>query len=345
MKIAIITDAWHPQVNGVVRTLTHLQTELNDLGHTVLVITPNMFHNFPCPGYREIRLAYGSKRRLRAMLDEFGADAYHISTEGPLGLQARRYCLKKKVPFTTAFHTRFPEYLRAKCKVPESISYAAMRWFHRQSKAVMVPTPSMLEQLQSKGFKNVRLWTRGVDTKLFRPQEKNFLELPRPIFVYVGRISVEKNIEAFLSCNLPGSKLVVGDGPQFSQMKRNFPDAHFVGNKTGTELAQYYAAADVFIFPSKTDTFGLVVLEALASGLPVAAYPVTGPKDIIDTLPVGVLSTNLEAAALAALAIQPAACREFALTKSWRACALQFVENLHPITITSPRPQERLLKS
>lgn len=330
MKIAIITDAWHPQVNGVVRTLTHLKAELEGMGHDVLLVHPGLFKNVACPGYSEIRLAYGVKGKLTKLLNDFDADAHHISTEGPLGLSARKFCLKRKIAFTTAFHTRFPEYLKAKCHIPEWITYAALRRFHAESKAIMVPTASMQEALQSVGFNNVKLWTRGVNTELFKPRSKDFLQLPRPIFLYVGRVSVEKNIGAFLSLDLPGTKLVVGDGPQLKETKALFPEAHFVGAKSGEELASYYAAADVFVFPSKTDTFGLVVLEALASGVPVAAYPVTGPKDIIQDFPVGVLSDDLFSAATRALSLNPVVCREFALSMSWQACAEQFVRNLHP---------------
>jgi glycosyltransferase involved in cell wall biosynthesis len=343
MKIAIITDAWHPQVNGVVRTLTHLRAELTKLGHQVLVVSPDLFPNVPCPGYSEIRLAYRVKARMRKMVLEFAPEAVHISTEGPLGQAARKLCIKEKISFTTAYHTRFPEYLKAKLGVPEAWTRVFLRRFHAQSKCIMVPTPSMQADLELHGFKNVRQWTRGVDTELFKPlaegQDRDFLNLPRPIFAYVGRVSVEKNIGAFLSLPLPGSKLVVGDGPEFKAMREKYPRAHFVGAKRGEELAAHYAAADVFVFPSKTDTFGLVVLEALASGVPVAAYPVTGPRDIIGdaslvasgALAVGALSEDLLAASLGALHIDSDGCRRFALSKSWAACAEQFVANLHKL--------------
>lgn len=334
MKIAIITDAWHPQVNGVVRTHTHLVAELRKMGHDILLISPDLFRNFPCPTYPEIRLAVGVGKKLTTMIEAFDPDAIHISTEGPLGIAARKLCLRQKFPYTSAYHTRFPEYLKAKAGVPTSITYALLRRFHTHSKAVMVPTASMKEALTASGFVNVVEWTRGVDTELFHPRDKSFLQLPRPIFAYIGRVSVEKNIGAFLDLDLPGSKLVVGDGPQYKEMVSRYPNAHFVGSKSGEELAQHYAAADVFVFPSRTDTFGLVVLEALASGLPVAAYPVTGPKDIIGGLTgeraVGFLSENLNQAALDALQIAPASCRAFAETKSWRACAEQFFSHLHP---------------
>jgi len=330
MKIAIITDAWHPQVNGVVRTLTQLTAELGAMGHEVLVVSPDLFSNFPCPGYAEIRLAYNIKTKLKGLIDGFDPDAVHISTEGPLGQAARRLCLKEKRPFTTAYHTRFPEYLKARIGVPASLTYGWLRRFHKQSRAVMVPTESMQKELEKHGFASVCQWTRGVDTDLFHPRDKSFLQLPRPIFVYVGRLSVEKNLDAFLSLSLPGSKLVVGDGPQMKELSARYQNVHFVGSKSGQDLAKHFAAADVFVFPSRTDTFGLVVLEALASGLPVAAYPVTGPLDIIGSNRVGSLQEDLQKAALDALTISPQDCRQFALSKSWRACAEQFVGNLHP---------------
>lgn len=331
MKIAIVTDAWHPQVNGVVRTLTHLTTELRAMGHDVLVISPDLFASIACPGYAEIRLAYRVGSKVAHMLDAFAPDAVHISTEGPLGIKGRRYCLRRKLPFTTAFHTRFPEYLKAQYGVPEALTYAVLRRFHGPSRCIMVPTPSMQAELESHGFKRVRQWTRGVDTELFKPREKAFLDLPRPIFINVGRVSIEKNIEAFLSLDLPGTKVVVGDGPAMQSMQARFKQAVFVGAKKGEDLARHYAAADVFVFPSKTDTFGLVVLEALSSGVPVAAYPVTGPKDIIESDDLGALDDDLRTAALQALKLDGARCREFALTKSWRKCAEQFYQNLHRI--------------
>ncbi|MBU6453993.1 MAG: glycosyltransferase family 1 protein [Cyanobacteria bacterium REEB67] len=330
MKIAIITDAWHPQVNGVVRTHTHLIKELRQLGHEVRMITPDLFSNFPCPTYPEIRLAYNVRGGLKKYLSEFNPDAVHISTEGPLGIAARRLCLKQCWPFTTAYHTRFPEYLKAKAHVPETLTYYLMRRFHAPSKAVMVPTESMQMVLEKRGFSNVKQWTRGVDTQLFKPRDKSFLTLPRPIFAYIGRVSVEKNIGAFLDLQLPGSKLVVGDGPQLKEMQKKYPQVTFVGSKSGEELAQHYAAADVFVFPSRTDTFGLVVLEALASGLPVAAYPVTGPRDIIGNSTVGCLDDDLQAAAMKALTIDPQTCRAFAEARSWKTCADQFLRNLNP---------------
>ncbi len=337
MRIALITDAWHPQVNGVVRTLTQMQRQITALGHEMLYITPDQFPNFPCPLYPEIRLAYKNLNQVGRKISHFRPHAVHISTEGPLGFTARRFCLSQGLPFTTAYHTRFPEYVEATAYVPKALTYKVMRWFHRPSRAIMVPTPSMQEDLESRGFQRVRQWTRGVDTNLFHPQDKasismppEVLKLPRPIFLYVGRVSVEKNIEAFLNLRLPGAKLVVGDGPQRAGLAKAHPNVHFAGTQLEGELAKYYAFSDVFVFPSLTDTFGNVVLEALASGLPVAAYPVTGPKDIIGNSPVGVLNNDLNIAVLEALKLDPALCRAFACRMSWRASAEQFLSNLAP---------------
>ena len=333
MKLLIVTDAWHPQVNGVVRTLTTTRAELERLGHKVEVIAPDRFRTIPMPTYPEIRLALAPGRRLRQMIDDAKPDAIHIATEGPLGFAARHYCLKRGLPFTTAYHTRFPEYVRDRAPVPLRLSYAFVRRFHSPAHSVMVATASIEADLVSRGFTNIRRWSRGVDTELFRPREKSLFDhLPRPIFLSVGRVAVEKNIEAFLSLNLPGSKVVVGDGPQLSDLRAKYPNVTFVGAKHGEELARHYAAADVFVFPSRTDTFGLVLLEALASGLPVAAFPVPGPLDVIADSPAGVLDTDLRTACLKAVGISPVICRDHALTFSWQACARQFLANLRPFT-------------
>jgi glycosyltransferase involved in cell wall biosynthesis len=330
MRILIVTDAWAPQINGVVRTLLRTRQELEELGHELRVISPDLFANLPCPTYPEIRLAVLPGRRLPKLIDSFQPCAIHIATEGPLGQAARRYCMRRRLPFTTAYHTRFPEYIRARTRIPVAATYRLMRRFHRPSSGVMVATRSMERELAVRGFRNIRRWSRGVDTELFRPRGKGFDSLPRPIHLYVGRIAVEKNIEDFLRLDLPGSKLVVGDGPQLPELRRKYPDARFVGVKLGEELAAHYAAADLFVFPSRTDTFGLVLLEALASGLPVAAYPVPGPLDIVDGTGVGVLDEDLAAAARRALAIPPERCRELALQYSWRRAAEQFLHNLQP---------------
>ena len=330
MRILIVTDAWAPQINGVVRTLMRTRQEVEALGHPVRVISPDLFTNLPCPTYPEIRLAVLPGRRMTRMIDEFQPCAIHIATEGPLGQAARRYCIKRRLPFTTAYHTRFPEYVRARMAVPVGTTYRLLRRFHARSSGVMVATRSIERELTARGFHNIRHWSRGVDTELFRPRDKGFIDAPRPIHLYVGRIAVEKNIEDFLELDLPGSKLVVGDGPLLPALRRKYSDVRFVGAKQGEDLAAHYAAADVFVFPSRTDTFGLVLLEALASGLPVAAYPVPGPLDIVDGTGVGALDDDLAAAAQRAISIPPADCRALALKYTWRASAEQFVENLRP---------------
>jgi len=331
VRILIVTDAWTPQVNGVVRTLATVRDELAAMGHHVEVVGPDRFLTIPAPSEPDVRLAVLPGRRLRRIIDAFAPDAIHIATEGPLGLAARRLCLRRGWPFTTAFHTRFPEYLKARLGVPERMTWALMRRFHRPSAAVLTATASLREELVAKGFANVAAWTRGVDLGLFRPRERGLLNLPRPVFLYVGRVAVEKNIEAFLALDLPGSKVVVGDGPQRSALEARFPEAHFLGAKFGEELAAAYAEADVFVFPSLTDTFGLVIVEALACGTPVAAYPVTGPKDVIDSAPVGALDADLRVAALAALGLDREACRRFAEGFSWRRTAEILLERLAPI--------------
>jgi glycosyltransferase involved in cell wall biosynthesis len=331
-RILIVTDAWMPQVNGVVRTLRTITEEMRAMGMTVEVIGPDRFNTMPMPSYPEIRLALFPGRKLARLIDEFAPDALHIATEGPLGMAARAYAKRRKIAFTTAFHTRFAEYLQARTKIPLWLTYAWLRKFHGTGAAVMVATQSLREELVERGFKNVRAWSRGVDLEAFHPEPKEAWAFPRPIFAYVGRVAVEKNLRAFLDLQLPGSKLVVGDGPQRKTLEREYPDAYFVGARHGAALAAAYAGADVFVFPSKTDTFGLVVLEALASGLPVAAYPVTGPKDILGeaAVPVGALHEDLQQAALAALEIDRAVCRPHAETYSWTACAQKFMDNLVP---------------
>jgi glycosyltransferase involved in cell wall biosynthesis len=338
MRIVIVSDAWLPQVNGVVRTLTRTIEELGHLGHETQVISPDLFPSFPCPTYAEIRLAVMPRRRLTRLIDSFQPCAIHIATEGPLGLAARRYCLRRRLPFTTAFHTRFPEYVKARIGLPLPVGYAALRRFHRPASGVMVATASLEQELAARGFRNLRRWTRGVDTELFRLRDKAFLDLPRPIHLYVGRVAVEKNIEAFLKLDLPGSKLVVGAGPQQTELARRYPAVHFAGSRQGEDLARHYAAADVFVFPSRTDTFGLVLLEALASGVPVAAYPVPGPLDVVDGSGVGFLQEDLAAAARQAIAIPAEACRAYALQFSWRRSAEQFLANLQPFDPATNTP-------
>jgi glycosyltransferase involved in cell wall biosynthesis len=331
MKILIVSDAWLPQINGVVRTLSTTKKVLESMGHEVKMITPDLFHTIPCPTYPEIRLVVsptGSK--IKKEIESFQPDCIHISTEGPLGISARRICYKLNKIFTTSFHTKFPEYVHARFGVPISWTYFLLRWFHGLSKRVMVATASMRSELEGQGFNNLAYWSRGVDLDLFYPREKNiFSEQERPVAVYVGRVAVEKNIEAFLNMAFEGTKYVVGSGPQLGQLIQQYPDVHFVGSKSGEELASYYSSADVFVFPSKTDTFGLVLLEALASGTPVAAYPVPGPIDIIGkNSPVGCLDEDLATATRNALKLDASSCHQHALKYSWQACTQQFVNNL-----------------
>lgn len=322
----------------MVRTLGTLKGELERLGHQAVFITPDQFTGFPCPTYPEIRLAVRPGRRMARMIEAAQPCAIHIATEGPLGWAARRYCLKRGLPFSTAYHTRFPEYIHARIRLPLRVSYGVMRRFHAPSESVMVATQTIEDDLVSHGFQHIRRWSRGVDTTIFRPHEAAEIEaiapavaaLPKPVFAYVGRVAVEKNVEAFLALDLPGSKMVVGDGPMLEELRRRYPDVLFTGVKTGAVLAAHYAAASVFVFPSRTDTFGLVLLEALASGVPVAAYPVPGPLDVVGGSAVGVLDEDLGRAARAALAIPSEACRAYALTFSWEASARQFLNNLAP---------------
>lgn len=332
MRILLVSDAWFPQINGVVRTLSRVKQELEAKGHEFEVISPDLFPTLPCPTYPEIRLALFPGRRLREKIEAFAPEAIHIATEGPLGMAARRYCLRRRLPFTTSYHTKFPEYVSARAPVPTALGYAVMRWFHGPSRGVMVATRSLRQDLEARGFDNVADWSRGVDVAQFHPRDDHALNLPRPIFLYVGRVSVEKSIEDFLHLDLPlGTKVVVGDGPQLASLKARYPQAVFTGAKQGEDLARHYASADVFVFPSRTDTFGLVMLEALASGVPVAAYPVPGPNDVIGGHGVGILDEDLGFAALQALAIPPERCRAHAIKHSWTACAEQFLGNLHPI--------------
>jgi len=330
MKILIISDAWLPQINGVVRTLSTTKQHLENLGHQVEVISPDLFRTIPCPSYPEIRLVIQPARhKVIDFIHTFRPDCIHIATEGPLGWAGRNACQALNLSFTTSFHTKFPEYVYARLGIPPRWGYRFLRWFHHLSKSVMVATPSMRSSLEKEGFQHLAPWSRGVDVELFHPRPKDFLLDPRPISMYVGRVAVEKNIEAFLKADLPGTKYVVGGGPQLDYLRAHYPDVKFVGSKAGEELASYYAAADVFVFPSRTDTFGLVVLEALASGVPVAAYPVSGPVDILRDTPVGCLDENLTQATLNALKLDAQQCRPHALKYSWRACTQQFLGNLH----------------
>jgi glycosyltransferase involved in cell wall biosynthesis len=328
MRIVIATDAWSPQVNGVVTTLTQTLKEMLRLGHDVLMITPDNCRTVPCPSYPEIRLAFFQGRKIAREMDAFAPDCVHIATEGPLGFATRRICRKKGIPFTTSYHTQFPEYVRARLPVPLALTYALLRWYHGDAERILVATPCVRSMLEDRGFRNVVIWSRGVDTALFRPGLKTMYEWPRPIWINVGRVSVEKNIEQFLALDLPGSKVIVGDGPDRARLEQRFPDCRFVGYKFGADLAAHLAGADVFVFPSRTDTFGLVMLEAMACGLPVAALPVTGPVDVVRNGLTGVLDENLGEACVHALDIKRDDCRRYAESRSWRQSTEQFVAHL-----------------
>lgn len=332
MRLALVTDAWAPQVNGVVRTLQRTKAELEALGHRIEIISPDQFVTIPCPTYPEIRLAIFPKRAMFRRLDDIAPEAIHIATEGPLGQAARAWCLKRGLPFTTAYHTRFPEYVAARFAVPLAWTYGIMRRFHAPSSRIMVATPSIEADLKARGFANIARWSRGVDLELFRPDAPAELDLPRPIHLYVGRVAIEKNIAAFLGLKLAGSKVVIGDGPQLAKLKARHGDTHFLGAKFGADLARHVAAADVFVFPSLTDTFGLVMLEAMACGLPVAAFPVAGPKDVVREGEVGALDWDLGKAIDRALEMPRAACRAYAAQFSWEAATRQFLANLAPIS-------------
>ena len=327
MKLAIVSDAWEPQVSGVVRTLRTTRDCLTSLGHSVTIIGPDRFRTIPCPTYPQIRLAMFAGGPLRETLDAIGPDALHVATEGPLGWAARGWARRRRRPFTTSFHTQFPDYFRVRFGIPRRWSYAYLRRFHGAAACTMVATASIEQQLRDRGFRHLVRWSRGVDTALFRPRREPFLDLPRPIMAYVGRVAVEKNIEAFLQLDRPGTKLVVGDGPQRAALEARYPQAVFVGEHHGEDLARHYAASDVFVFPSRTDTFGLVMLEALASGVPVAAYPVPGPIDVL-TDQVGCLDEDLGRAVDRALALAPDDCRVFAEARSWESVSQQFLSNL-----------------
>jgi glycosyltransferase involved in cell wall biosynthesis len=331
LRIAIVSDAWRPQINGVVRTIETIVRLLQAEGHEIEVFGPDRFRTLPCPTYPEIRLSLFPTARLHHMLKLFAPDAIHLVTEGPLGWAARAFCLKRDIPFTSAYHTRFPEYVRARCWVPIAWSYAFVRHFHAPSSAVLVVAQSIRDELTQRGFKNLMPWSRGVDIAAFRPQQREDLKDARPIWLYAGRLAVEKNIKAFLDLDLPGTKWVVGGGPQRRDLQRRYKDVRFFGSVGTEELSRRYAQADCFVFPSRTDTFGLVMVEALASGVPVAAYPVPGPLDVVTTPKVGALNEDLRAACLAAIDCDPADCRAHAETFTWAQCARQFRDTLRQI--------------
>jgi glycosyltransferase involved in cell wall biosynthesis len=333
-RVLIATDAWHPQVNGVVRSLDTTARFLRDWGHAVEVVEPGAFQAFAVPFYPEIRLAAPRPGRVYRRLVRFRPDHVHIATEGPIGLLVRNFCRRRGWRFTTSYHTRFPEYLRELTGVPEWPTYHFLRWFHDRASAMMVATPSLEKELVARGFRApIRRWSRGVDLAVFHPRPKPAAGPPRPVMLYVGRVSHEKNVEDFLKLDLPGTKLVVGDGPARAELERKYPAAVFLGYRTGEALGEAYAAADVFVFPSRTDTFGIVVIEALASGLPVAAYPATGPIDTITDEKFGALDDDLGAAVRRALAAgDPAACAAEGARYTWERCTTQFLDNLVPAT-------------
>lgn len=340
MRLLIATDAWHPQINGVVTTLTRMCEELPRLGVEVILLTPNDFKTIPLPGYATIRLARAKTSRIAKHVDRHRPEWIHIATEGPIGWAMRRHCIRRARPFTTSYHTKFPEYAARILGVPSSWVYRLERSFHDRSAGVMVATPSLEAELRTRGFSRLMPWSRGVDLDTFHPRGERLLGRG-PVFLYVGRVSREKNIEAFLAADLPGIKVVVGDGPYRAQLEQRFPDAVFTGHKSPRDLPSYYDSADVFVFPSRTDTFGLVLLEAMASGLPVAAYPVTGPIDVVENGVSGILDDDLGAAARAALQLDPAKARARAAAYSWAAAARQLCDNIQSAQQQSKRQLDR----
>jgi glycosyltransferase involved in cell wall biosynthesis len=342
MRIMIVADAWKPQTNGVVVTLSQTAAMLGRFGHDVEMITPDGFRTIPCPTYPEIRLSLAPDREVARRVDAFRPDALHIATEGPLGLAARGHAARHRLRFTTSYHTRFPQYLRARLPIPTAFTYGLLRWFHGGATRCMVSTPTLQRELDRQGFRNMVRWRRGVDTTLFRPRGKAFLDhLPRPIAAYVGRVAVEKNVDAFLDMPWQGTKLVIGDGPERARLQAAHPGAVFVGFRYGEELATHLAAADVMVFPSLTDTLGLVNLEAMACGVPVAAFPVTGPIDVIEDGVTGALDTDLARASRRALALDPAAGRSRALEWSWESCTREFERHLAPCRDGAATPGSR----
>ncbi len=327
MKICIATDAWHPQINGVVTTLERTRQTLRSWGHEVRMITPDQFKTIPCPTYPEIRLSMVTPATITQRLRALAPQAVHIATEGPLGWCTRWACRKLGLAFTTSYHTRFPEYVRMRAPVPLAMSYSVIRGFHRAAHRTMA-APTIIDELQGRDFKHLVPWSRGVDTSLFRPLASTQPRHPEPLFVYVGRVAVEKNLPAFLDLDLPGEKWVIGDGPALPTLRQRYPQVRFTGVKKGQDLAAHLAQADVFVFPSLTDTFGVVLLEAMACGVPVAAYPVTGPQYIVREGINGCLDTDLQAAIYRARKVSRSQCRQFAAGYSWETCTQQFFNNL-----------------
>lgn len=329
MRILIVTDAWKPQVNGVVRTLESTSNQLQKKGHEVEMLTPLGCRTIPCPTYNEIALVFSPSKIVKRSFEQFNPEIVHIATEGPLGWSARRFCKQNNLKFTTSFHTRFPEYIHARTRFPMGITYTVLRRFHSLARQVMVTTNSMEYKLRDAGFKNLAKWSRGVDTDLFQPIGREIVS-NKPKLLYVGRVAVEKNLDAFLEMDIDALKIVVGDGPQLPMLKLKYPEVLFAGAKFGPELVHYYSMADAFVFPSRTDTFGLVMLEALACGTPVAAFPTEGPIDVIQSTEVGCLDQNLKRATMTALRKSRKKCRDYALQFSWEKCTDQFFNNLLP---------------
>jgi glycosyltransferase involved in cell wall biosynthesis len=338
----VATDAWHPQISGVVRTLQALADAVPALGSMIEFLTPDGFASVPLPTYPGLRCALPRGAGIARRIGLARPDAIHVATEGPIGLCVRRYCLRHALPFTTSFTTRFPEYIAARVPVPVGWGYALLRRFHAAAAATMVSTPGLADDLTARGFRHLRLWSRGVDNELFRPERAFDLGLPRPIFMNVGRIAPEKNLAAFLALPLPGTKVVIGEGPQEAELRARFPQVRFLGSMSGEHLAAHMASADVFVFPSRTDTFGIVQLEALSCGVPVAAFPVNGPLDVIGESAVGVLDADLTRACLAALTVRRAQCRVHALQFSWERSATQFLSHLSQIAAGVLRPAGEL---
>ena len=328
IKLALVTDAWKPQVNGVCTTLGKTCDTLKQLRHEVHVINPNPCKTIPCPTYPEIRLVLRPFSFVKKELETFQPTHIHIATEGPLGFAARRYCVKHKLSFTSSYHTQFPEYIRKRYPIPLSLTYKFFRWFHGASARLMIGAPAQRRLLEERGFNNIVYWTKGVDTELFKPGDKEFLNYERPIWVYLGRVAVEKNIESFLALDLPGTKVIIGDGPAKEELYAKYPEIKFEGYRFGEELVRYLGAGDVFVFPSLTDTFGLVMLEAMACGLPIAAYPVTGPIDVVRDGETGCLNEDLKEAALCALKLNPQDCLQQANEYTWKNATLEFIDNL-----------------
>ena len=328
----MISDAWHPQVNGVVRALDTTARHIREAGHEVEVLGPDRFRTVPLPTYAEIRLALTRPGRLGNIIDDAEPDAVHVATEGPLGWIARSWLRRRGIPFTTSFHTMFPQYVKMRTGIPESVGFRVLRRFHNAGERTMVSTPTLAKLLCGHGFAQLVLWSRGVDTTLFRPVAPARLDAEGPIQLYVGRVAVEKNLESFLKLDTPGTKYVVGEGPEKQQLESAYPGVRFVGAKYGDELLAHYCAADVFVFPSLTDTLGFVMMEALACGVPVAAFPVQGPVDVIGNSGAGVLSTDLADAVERAIGIDPDICRARALEFSWPRSAREFISNLVPVT-------------